>query len=155
MNAHGCDRVSRFSYEKWDRNKAETLPPYHAAMKHAALPIVFLCAALPAAAQPIYACPRYDGSTSYQSTPCVGMPSGQQPIVNAPGTHIKRAGEEARATIDAAAINSIRSSGARPECQQRLIAILRSETPPAGSEEACAPRADASPATDAVDAGAR
>lgn len=127
-------------------------------MKHAALPLLFLCAALPAfpsAAQPIYACPRYDGSTSYQSTPCVGMPSGQQPIVNAPGAHIRRAGDEAREMIDAAAIANIRASGARAECQQRLIAILRSETPPAGSEDACAPRPVASPAADAVNASAQ
>ena len=125
-------------------------------MKRAALALSFVCAALPAAAQPIYACPRYDGSTSYQSTPCVGMPSGQQPIVNAPGAHIQRAGAEAREAIDAAAIADIRASGARPECQERLIAILRSETPPAGSEDACAPRPAASAAaSDAVNLPAR
>ena len=122
-------------------------------MKHAALPLVFLCAALPAAAQPVYACPRYDGSTSYQSTPCVGMPSGQQPIVNVPGARLRRATDEAVEAIMDAADAEIAASGASEECQRALMALGR--TTLYMPEGACAPRAAASAAADAVDAGAR
>lgn len=120
-------------------------------MKHAALALTIACAAwcaLPAAAQPVYACPRYDGSTSYQGTPCVGMPSGQQPIVSGTGAaaadasiqRLREAGAYGRALITEAAVQQIQQSSSRPECKQRLIALLREEPLPEGSEDACAPR---------------
>ena len=135
-------------------------------MKRAALALAFACAALPAAnvwAQPIYACPRYDGSTSYQSTPCVGMPSGQQPIVTAPystGAHIRRATEDwVQVKIDAFEQN-LHGSGVSEDCQRYLLGILRRTPLDArlrdGSPCAQHPAAAAAlPAADAVDAAAR
>ena len=128
-------------------------------MKHAALALTLACAAwcaLPAAAQPVYACPRYDGSTSYQGTPCVGMPSGQQPIVTAPAAtaaHFRRAGDEGVRAIMDAGDREIDASGASVECKHALKSLGR--TTLYMPDGACVPRTAASPAADAVDAAAR
>lgn len=109
-------------------------------MKHAALALTIACAAwcaLPAAAQPVYACPRYDGSTSYQGTPCVGMPSGQQSIVGGTGAaaadasiqRLRKAGDEAQAIIFEAYQKEIRSLGLSPECEAAYLSSLSARVP--------------------------
>ena len=108
-------------------------------MKRVAFALLFVCAVLqPALAQSVYRCPRYDGSTSFQDTPCVGMPSGGQPVVER-AAPIHQAADDAVDGIHAAFERDVQHYDISPECREALVALGRSTlTLPPG---VCAPRA--------------
>lgn len=95
-------------------------------MKHAALPLAFLCAVLPAAAQTVYKCPRPYGQVAYQQAPCAdgagekidvrpasgdGLPESIRNFKKAAQAHadaIRAVGDECVRRIDAGEIGPMR-----------------------------------------------